>query len=57
MEYIDGDGLSEVWMDLLEEEKHKIQVAEIMRTMRTKTTLAWSVESVQMAPHVPLLMV
>ena len=42
MEYIDGDGLSEVWMDLLEEEKHNmaIQIAEIMRTMRTKTTLA-----------------
>ncbi len=39
MEYIDGDGLSDVWMDLPEEEKHNMasQVAEIMRTMKTKT--------------------
>ena len=39
MEYIDGDSLSDVWMDLPEEEKTNMasQVAEIMRTMRTKT--------------------
>ena len=42
MEYIDGDGLSEVWMDLPEEEKHNMasQVAAIMRTMRTKTAFS-----------------
>ena len=40
MEYIDGDILSDVWLDLPEEEKECManQVAEIMRTMRTKTT-------------------
>ena len=39
MEYIDGDILSDVWLDLPEEEKESMtnQVAEIMRTMRTKT--------------------
>jgi aminoglycoside phosphotransferase (APT) family kinase protein len=39
MEYIEGDSLSKVWMDLPEEEKANMarQVAEIMRTMRTKT--------------------
>ncbi|KAI9566733.1 hypothetical protein HD554DRAFT_2114707 [Boletus coccyginus] len=39
MEYIDGDILSDVWLDLPEEEKECManQVAEIMRTMRTKT--------------------
>ena len=42
MEYIDGDTLSEVWMDLPEEEKHDMasQVAEIMRTMRTRTAFS-----------------
>jgi hypothetical protein len=42
MEYIDGDSLSEVWMDLPEEEKVNMasQVAEIMRTMRTKTAFS-----------------
>ena len=40
MEYIDGDILSDVWLDLPEEEKERManQVAEIMRTMRTKMT-------------------
>lgn len=39
MEYIDGDSLSDVWLDLPEEEQKDVltQVAEIMRTMRTKT--------------------
>ncbi len=42
MEYINGDSLSKVWMDLPEEEKYNIasQVAEIMRTMRTKTAFS-----------------
>jgi hypothetical protein len=42
MEYIDGDGLDEVWMDLPKEEKDNMasQVAEIMRTMRTKTAFS-----------------
>jgi hypothetical protein len=41
MEYIYGDSLSKVWMDLLEEEKVNMasQVAEIMRTM-TKTAFS-----------------
>lgn len=40
MEYIDGDSLSDVWLDLPEEEQKDVltQVAEIMRTMRTKTS-------------------
>ncbi|KAI6009110.1 hypothetical protein EDC04DRAFT_2774690, partial [Pisolithus marmoratus] len=40
MEYIDGDALSDVWLDLsVEERKNMVnQVAEIMRTMRTKTS-------------------
>lgn len=40
MEYIDGDTLSDVWLDLPEEEQKGAvaQVAEIMRTMRTKTS-------------------
>ncbi|KAF8530666.1 hypothetical protein JB92DRAFT_2858704 [Gautieria morchelliformis] len=38
MEYIDGEDLSDVWMDLsLEEKEHLIgQVAEIMRKMRSR---------------------
>ena len=42
MEYIYGDGLSEVWMDLPEQEIHNmaIQVAELMRTMRTKAAFS-----------------
>ena len=42
MEYIDGGGLSEVWMDPPEEEKHNMasQVAAIMRKMRTKTAFS-----------------
>jgi hypothetical protein len=42
MEYIDGNSLSKVWMDLPEEEKTNMasQVAEIMRTMRTKTAFS-----------------
>ena len=42
MEYIDGDSLSEVWMDLPEGEKDNMarQVAEIMCTMRTKTAFS-----------------
>ena len=40
MEYVDGNILSDVWLDLPEEEKECMsnQVAEIMRTMRTKTS-------------------
>ncbi|KAI6138592.1 kinase-like domain-containing protein [Pisolithus tinctorius] len=40
MEYIDGDTLNDVWLDLPEEEKQNMvnQVVEIMRTMRTKTS-------------------
>ncbi|KAF8549012.1 hypothetical protein OG21DRAFT_648776 [Imleria badia] len=40
MEYINGDSLSDVWLDLTEEEKENManQVARIMRTMRTKTS-------------------
>ena len=39
---IDGNNLSKVWMDLPEEEKVNMasQVAEIMRTMRTKTAFS-----------------
>ncbi|KAF8557540.1 hypothetical protein OG21DRAFT_276376 [Imleria badia] len=39
MEYIDGESLSDVWLDLPEEEKENLasRVAEMMRTMRTKT--------------------
>lgn len=42
MEYIDRDSLSDVWMDLPEEEKVNMasQVAEIMCTMRTKTAFS-----------------
>ena len=42
MEYINGDILSEVWQDLLEEDKENMvcQVAEIMCTMRTKTAFS-----------------
>ena len=38
MEYIDGEGLSDVWMDLsLEDKEHLIgQVADIMRKMRSR---------------------
>ncbi|KAI6146656.1 hypothetical protein BKA82DRAFT_4154587 [Pisolithus tinctorius] len=40
MEYINGDTLNDVWLDLPEEEKQNMvnQVVEIMRTMRTKTS-------------------
>ncbi|KAG6380789.1 kinase-like domain-containing protein [Boletus reticuloceps] len=39
MEYFDGDTLSDVWLDLPDEEKEDMinQIAEIMRSMRTKT--------------------
>jgi hypothetical protein len=42
MEYVDRDTLSEVWMELPEEEKYDMasQVAEIMRTMRTRTAFS-----------------
>ena len=55
LEYIDGDSLSEVWMDLPEEEKGNManQVAEIMRTMRTKTAFSMIAQT---APHVLWLM-
>ncbi|KAI6133631.1 hypothetical protein EDD17DRAFT_1507041 [Pisolithus thermaeus] len=40
MEYIDGDTLSDVWLDLPEQEQKDAvaQIAEIMRTMRSKTS-------------------
>ncbi|KAF8433530.1 kinase-like domain-containing protein [Boletus edulis BED1] len=40
MEYIDGDALSDVWLDIPEGEKEDIinQIAEVMRSMRTKTS-------------------
>ncbi|KAI6044238.1 hypothetical protein EDC04DRAFT_2643684 [Pisolithus marmoratus] len=40
MEYIDGDTLSDVWLDLSEEEQKDVgnRVVEIMHTMRTKTS-------------------
>ncbi|KAF8131675.1 kinase-like domain-containing protein [Boletus edulis] len=40
MEYIDGDTLSDVWLDIPEGEKEDIinQIAEVMRSMRTKTS-------------------
>ena len=40
MEYVDGDILSDVWLDLPGEGKECMsnQVAEVMRTMRTKTS-------------------
>ena len=42
MEYINGDTLSEVWQDLPEEDKENMvcQVAEVMCTMRTKTSFS-----------------
>lgn len=40
MEYIDGDTLSHIWLDLLEEELEGVinQFTEIVHTMRTKTS-------------------
>ncbi|KAI6112424.1 hypothetical protein EDD16DRAFT_1602989 [Pisolithus croceorrhizus] len=38
MEYIDGDTLSDIWLDFPEQEQEDVvaQIAEIMRTMRSK---------------------
>ena len=42
MEYIEGDSLSQAWMDLPQEDKANManQVAEIMCTMRSKTAFS-----------------